>query len=482
MITLSRAAPLLALALLTAPDLALANAPAQEGQGDPMIAAKQLYRDGRYLDSARAFEQIYRTTGNTNALFNAGMAREAAGAGHEAHAIHDWSLYLQLAPAVPESERADLQRRLDAAARNTAPVEILYDYPADAPDPRRVELHRGDRDVDPLIVNIPEGERLVTIPLSAGPWTARVFGEGGLLHAVPFNVTGPSAKALHLRLAPAAPEETPVSVRLGPERALSRGIELRWEGPGEAPSPETTNEAERSWKLAPGPWVLHAQAKGFRPERLQVDVDGVPSELELRLRRHPDVTARIALGAVSGAIGVGLVAAGGVVWSQGRSDFEKNKAGLDEPTDYADGGRRLVVVTTLYQDSLTQLRGLGLAAGGLGAGVVSITEAAGGGRRARFAELGIGAPLAVAGLVAIAQVRGREENRLSESSEEDELTDWRARLVPGYSLLGAGAGMASASLVAIITHAAVNRRTRPRTAAAAAPLRRGLMLSVDLTF
>ena len=55
---------------------------------DPRSAtARDHYSAGRYAEAARLFEAIWRDGGRPNVLYNAGMAREAAGAGHEALAL-----------------------------------------------------------------------------------------------------------------------------------------------------------------------------------------------------------------------------------------------------------------------------------------------------------------------------------------------------------------------------------------------------------
>lgn len=449
----------LALALLLAlPARAHADAP----DPDPLAHARQLYTDGHYPQAARLFEQAHRDTGNLGALYNAGICRHAAGAGHEAHALYDWARYLALAPAVAPEERADIDSRSARARELTTPVELRYDYPAAAPDPTRIELHRGARDPDPLIIDLAPGQRTLELRLGVGAWTARVLGPQGLLHSQPFNITRPAGDRLTLRMAPAAPDPTAVSIRLGPTRALTRGITLQWEGPEEPPPLETTKDPDRTWYLPPGAWVLHAGAPGFRPESRLIHVDRTPTELDLTLRRPPHSTARLALSLTTGLAGLGLLAGGSILWYQGRSAYQDHLPGLDLPAlPLPSGQPRLDAVNTLLDDSLTKFRGIGLGAGGLGASIVAITEAAGGGQRALLAEFGLGAAMTAGGAIAAPLSLGQHE--IWTGSTEDDLNQ-RNRVTPlFYGLLGAGAGMAASSLLAVITHAAIDRRLQRRS-------------------
>lgn len=447
----------LALALLLAlPARAHADAP----DPDPLAHARQLYTDGQYPQAARLYEQTYRDTGNLGALYNAGICRHAAGAGHEAHALYDWARYLALAPAVAPEERADIDSRSARARELTTPVELRYDYPPAAPDPTRIELHRGARDPDPLIVDLAPGQRTLELRLGVGAWTARVLGPEGLLHSQPFNITRPAGDLLTLRMAPAAPDPTAVSIRLGPTRALTRGITLHWEGPEEPPPLETTKDPDRTWYLPPGAWVLHAGAPGFRPESRLIDVDRTPTELDLTLRRHPHSTARLALSLTTGLAGLGLLAGGLAYWHQGRESYKAHLDNIVEPIP----GHRNLDVRTLSRDILTQSTGMAIAGAGLGAHVVAITEAARGGRRALLVEMGLGVAMTASGAIGAGRVKVKQILTTAGTTGPD-LDERRTRLVPLYSLLGAGAGMAAASLIAVITHAAVDRHLKHRRAA-----------------
>ncbi|HRI07064.1 MAG TPA: hypothetical protein PKW35_04560, partial [Nannocystaceae bacterium] len=412
--------------------------------------------DGRYPQAARLFEQIYRDTGNLVALYNAGICRHAAGAGHEAHALYDWARYLALAPSVTSDERADIDNRRARPLELTTPVELRYDYPPASPDPTRIELHRGARDPDPLIVDLAPNQRTLELRLGVGAWTARVLGPDGLLHSQPFNITRPAGDLLTLRMVPAAPDPTAISIHLGPGRALTRGIELTWEGPDSPPPTETLTDPDRPWYLPPGPWVLHARAPGFRPESRLIHVDRTPTELDLTLRRHPGSTARIALSLTTGLAAVGLGIGGGILWSQGNQAYQDHLPGLTT----TDLDARHEAIDTLRAARRTEAQGVGLLLGGVGAGIATITEASGGGKRALLAEFGLGTAMAAGGT--LGSILYRHDNPLYSLSPQADLTDRRRAIDSLHGLIGAGAGLAGAALIAVITHAAIDSRLKRR--------------------
>ena len=195
-----------------------------------------------------------------------------------------------------------------------------------------------------------------------------------------------------------------------------------------------------------------------------IHVDRTPTALDLTLRRHPASTARIALSLTTGLAAVGLGIGGGILWSRGNQAYQDHLPGLDLPVrPLPDGQPRLDAVNTLLNDNLAQFRGIGLAAGGLGAGIVAITEATGGRKRALLAEFGLGVAMATGGVIG-APLYLRNHEVWTGSTKAD-LDQRRGVTSLFYGLIGAGAGMAATSLIAVVTHAAIDRRLQRRSRA-----------------
>jgi hypothetical protein len=282
-------------------------------------AARQLYAEGRYADAASAFEQIYRTTGDTAALFNAGMAREAAGAGHETHAIYDWLRYLELTPSAAEEERLDLQRRIAAAQAHTTPVELLYNAAPDGPEPTHIKLFftakgsPGPAATDPLIFQIlPDSYSktpVIRAHLALGDWTAESYSGAQRLHEQPFTLTEQTTTPQLIPIAPPQPQPNPDPDPIDP------------------PTPKPP----------------------------------VKKQKEPRLRLALTLTTGLTSAALLGT-GLGLTL-------HGYNEFKEHTGDLNNPD-------RINAVDRLLTDTRTYWTGIGLLGGGLGSGLVAIGEAA----------------------------------------------------------------------------------------------------------
>lgn len=180
---------------------------------------------------------------------------------------------------------------------------------------------------------------------------------------------------------------------------------------------------------------------------------------------HEETAVRRALSLGAGISGAGLVVGGLLLWRRGRRDFASDIAGLDQPILPLPAGQdRYYAVDTLLLDTRTQWIGISLATSGLGAGAVAITEAAGGGQRALLTEFGLGAAFTGGGALAI-QLLKRQHVPWGPVTL-DALERRRDAIAPFYALLGAGVGMAAASLISLVTHRALRRSHKRRTSIA----------------
>ncbi|MCB9567317.1 MAG: hypothetical protein H6710_08950 [Myxococcales bacterium] len=365
---------------------------------DPRSAtARDHYSAGRYAEAARLFEAIWRDGGRPNVLYNAGMAREAAGAGHEALALIDWRRYLEADPEITNDELADLERRMIAAAERTASIELLFDRSPGGAAATGVELLRDQTPAEDALVLPWSDPGPLQTRLTPGSWTANVALSDGTVASQTFNVeaAGGSLRVVIAGPLP-VPQETPpppatVTARFAPAAALSRGVEVTWEG-SEPPPTTTVHEPELRVELPAGSWVLHASARGFVPLHHELDLRAAEhEELDLKLRRDPVSSARRGLSIGLGAAAFGLVASGAAV--AGRSVNERSAA-FAELSAGPSRDTRAAYVRTMKP--LNQ--GIGTLSGGLGVGVVAATVAAGGRRTPLLIELGLGGALAIGGV------------------------------------------------------------------------------------
>lgn len=145
-----RLAAALALTLLAAPALALAETPREQA----VRAAKQatvLYKSGQLAEAAELFLEAHRLTGLPVQLRNAAKALEESGA--TARAIETWTALLEL-PAASDEDRAEAREHL---VRLAPPVVA-------PPPPPPAATARSDAPADPPAS---DGPLLVTAPLDA---------------------------------------------------------------------------------------------------------------------------------------------------------------------------------------------------------------------------------------------------------------------------------------------------------------------------
>lgn len=422
-------------------------------RSDLTSVAKDHYAAGRYLEAARAFEMIWRETHRPGALFNAGMAREAAGQGNDALAIHHWRRYLALAGAsTSAAERADIERKIKAAEQRTVAVELAYPARPGEPAPVQLDLRRGEGG-DALVVEWPRGRESHGLHLDGGEWVVVVAGERGALTTRRFMVA--HGQEVPLRVALVDPiREGVVDVRFGPQRALARGIEVAWQGPvgAEVPYARTVDEADARWSLSEGRWVLRARAPGFAPRAVAVDVGDEEAAVEVRLRRDAETRARIGVATVSGAAAIGMLAGGAVLFINRNSALSPVFADTSKPREE-------------FPPELAVIRGASAGAVLLGAGggatIAAVTAAGSRRGRALAAEAVVGTAALAAGVTWL-QVHKDRCFRGIQTTEE--LKSCYHEGIPPAAMVGFGAGLLGASALALVTRAAVRSSTRRRAA------------------
>ncbi|MCX6480637.1 MAG: hypothetical protein NTY24_09640, partial [Mycobacterium sp.] len=154
---------------------------------DPEARAEQaanLYTARKYVEAAEILEDLWATVHEPRDLFNAALARMAAG--HRAHAIRYWENYLLL-PQVPADGREQAQSRLKKAQASTVGVSLKVAPVAVSEVGVTYTLRRAAPDLrdsrPPLVIELaaaaPEftaGGR--TVSLDPGKWELKIEARG----------------------------------------------------------------------------------------------------------------------------------------------------------------------------------------------------------------------------------------------------------------------------------------------------------------
>lgn len=396
-------------------------------------AARAAYAAGEYVSAARQYEALARDTAAPRYLFNAGMAREAAG--ELSHASLLWRRYLSSGTASAE-DRELLARKLAAAAASLVARRLRP-----GPDVTTVSLTRGDAR-DPLEPS--PAELTDAILLEAGEWTARVQGAGEPLE-IPFTVAEVDAPPVELPAptpriaAPPLPLATTgsLTVQVGPPRALRRGVEISLKS-DTATRQETLRSATTTWELPRGAWTVSAAAADWMTTPRTVTVAEQPQRLDFTLRLSPAARRqRIVAPSILGGLGLGLVTGGAALVARGsRRDIDC----LDATTCEAAANSVLDVSS-----------GLALVGTGVGALIPAVTAAAGARSRALAAEAGVGGALFASGLTWY----------LAEAIGTTAL-DHRPREHAAAAMLGLGAGLVGSAVIHLLVRRALRDRRAPK--------------------
>lgn len=471
---------------------------------DARAEAKAMYAAGRYLEAARAYEANWRRNGHKGSLYNAGMAREAAGLGNIALAVYNWRRYLAVVGAsVSGAERQELARRIEAAEGKLVKVELVAQ--GDVGGPRRVELQRGNASAaDQLVIAWEAGWSSHTLHLDPGGWSAVVVEGDGSRQTRTFSLTAGAAGAATpvqvLLRADRAGEggaegggATRVGLSLRPTRALARlharaevlsageeewldaedcrrekgrrgtrrgesredrgkrgvggavkGVEVVWvDADAEEGAPAAADPVGSEWYLRPGAWRLRAWAPGFRAAELPLAVEGEPLEVTMRLRRDALGRARIGVAVGEGLGSVGLMVGGGVILGMKWPELRDS---------LMPGG---AVTVGALKNVRAVSEGWWLLGGGGGLGLVALTVAAGGEERALGAEATLGGAA-----LAVSILMFQSTGCYKDARTEDRFTECYRQELAAAAGAGAGAGLMGGALLALVSRAAARRKTR----------------------
>lgn len=452
-------------ALLLAGDAAAQPGPPTGPAPTLAEQAREAYERRDFVAAARMYEVLFADTGAVKYLFNAGMAREAAG--NDALAIRHWERYLREATEIAPEERAQLTEQRAAARRRTMPVRLV----ADGTGPVTVELRYTTGGLsDPLNVEFTESAE---IDLDPGVWTLRIAGSQ---HSVmsftvalaaertpreihvagPEVVAAPPTRPEAAPGPPAAPRPdalVPMTLRFSPARAARRGVAVALLGPSPQGTRVVRAETARV-HLKPGRWVVTARARGYLPREVAVGPE-LPPDLVVRLepdrRRRAQIGTAIGLGVAGlAAIGVGSAV---TVWSS--RSYRETMAGVAEGAALTDTQALAAAAASDWQ-----ARGTGFIAAGVAAEAVAASVASGAGKKLLIAEAGVGAGLAVIGAIG-APIAVRSYQDFDERLTRADFTALRTPDLIMNTTLGLGAGLLVGAVLAIVTRGSVRPRARP---------------------
>lgn len=256
---------------------------------DPEARAEQaakLYSERKYVDAAVILEDLWVGVHEPRDLFNAALARLAAG--HRAHAIHYWETYLAI-PGIPADGREQAQSRikktqaaavavgLKLAPAAVAEVGVAYTLQRVPPDPKDSR--------PPLLIELPanapeftSGGR--TVYLDPGKWELKVEARG-YRTAVQELVIKPGQ--------PGFPKEIVLghdplfrhaTFQVEPAEAVSAGASVTLQRMTAAAQPvpcPLTPAGSCSLKLEPGDWEVVVSAPGYQRYAEKVSLGAEPS-------------------------------------------------------------------------------------------------------------------------------------------------------------------------------------------------------------
>lgn len=253
-------------------------------------AANEHHKAGDLELAVRVAETCWASTRNVRALLVACQARVRLG--HFAHAARILGVYDAHAASDPSAYSREGAAALRAEiVAHTGTLRVLLTPPLAPGEPIDFELAKRDPAAPgPIVGDAPELASGVL--LDAGRWSVTVRRKHHEPTRVDFAISPRSSRTVTVHMPtlttpPAVRLATrPTELRLGPARALRRGVELRLR------LLDTTAEIVRiqhapavTLHLAPGRWHLVARAPGHVPLHATVE-SGAPTSLELR-RKSP---------------------------------------------------------------------------------------------------------------------------------------------------------------------------------------------------
>ena len=298
MLTTAQAAPPVATAASgpANPGVAAPTAGSQTAPGagatdpsDPEARAEQaasLYTARKYVEAAEILEDLWATVHEPRDLFNAALARMAAG--HRAHAIRYWERYLLL-PEAPADGREQAQARLTKAKASTVGVSLKVAPVAVSEVGVTYTLRRAAPDLrdsrPPLVIELaaaaPEftaGGR--TVSLDPGKWELKIEARGYRTALQDLTIKpGQPGFPKEIVLGP-DPMFRHASFQIEPPEAVNAGatVTLQRMTASAQPVPcPLSNAGACSLKLEPGDWEVVVSAPGFQRYTEKVSLGAQPT-------------------------------------------------------------------------------------------------------------------------------------------------------------------------------------------------------------
>lgn len=274
----------------SAPATGTTGAPgAAADPSDPEARAEQaanLYSERKYIEAAEILEDLWARVHEPRDLFNAALARIAAG--HRAHAIRYWETYLLLPNVPPDGREQALSRLKKAQAAATgvnlkvAPVAVsevgvTYTLRRAAPDlkdsrpPVVVELAAGAPEFN-------AGGR--TVYLDPGKWELKVEARGYRTAVQDITLKpGQSGFPKDIVLG-TDPMFRHASFQVEPPEAVSAGASITLQRMTAAAQPvpcPLSSTGACALKLEPGDWEVVVSAPGYQRYTEKVSLGAQPT-------------------------------------------------------------------------------------------------------------------------------------------------------------------------------------------------------------
>ena len=409
-------------------------------------AAKERYANGDFVGSARAYEALWESTHAPKYIYNAGMAREAAG--QRGLAVRHWRRFLATADVdITPAERVNLRARADDTAAENPRLEVQLE-PASAlgpaavitlhPPPELVAAGVAPIDLrDPVAGDVDEPSARFKTSLDPGTWTLTLTGLRGAADQT-LTIELPPGPSHTIRSIALTARRVTFSVRTAPRLWLHSGADLVVTQGG-APLQRIHLQGRPVDITAPeGPLELSATADGYHPTTIPLDLHlerpTAPLTLRLKLDPRTHLRTRLGLGLGLGLPGLALLVTGSTIAAGAARDIRRdfsNERNFDS-----------ALVVRQVSGALAAGMGSGLLLGSA-MGIVRPQST-----RWWIAGTSLGGTVALAGLGAYAGLIRTDPNRL----------DFPLQVALASAALGTGTGLLTGSAIGLLTHALRNRR------------------------
>jgi hypothetical protein len=255
------------------------GAAAKASVDERLKTAEKLYKAKKYVDSARELESLWDDTQHPNALYNAALARFAAG--HYTHAIAYLEQYVADVKDAPQEALELAQFQLEKAKERSAEVPLMIGPPEAVAFGAEVIVRRvatNDKDARPeLTFAVPAPASATpaarSIYLDAGRWSVETRAKGYVSQPQDV-VVGKKDKAVDGRTFVLAldPKLRQVSLRIDvPADAQVEAVEVEMRSTTDTSAPPQrctirpfeANECRLLTEI--GTWEVTASAPGFKP-------------------------------------------------------------------------------------------------------------------------------------------------------------------------------------------------------------------------